>query len=77
MAGKPQDTKAQLGFLVLAAMCGIGAVGVGFFALLAVQDEIIPIALRVLGALSILIGFVTWIVAMHLLHTDLRKRWNR
>ena len=77
MAGKPQYTTAQLGFLVLAAMCGIGAVGVGFFALLAVQDVIIPIGLRILGAVGVFVGLVIWIVAMHLLHTDLRKRWNR
>lgn len=78
MSEKPRYTKAQLGFFVLAGIIGIGAMMLGFFVLLLVVPiTTVPTLLEVLATVEALLGLVLWIMAMHLLHQDLRRRWDK
>lgn len=79
MSEKPRYTATQLGLLVLAGGIGIGAMVMGFFVLfLVVPITTAPtLLLQILATTEAVFGLVLWIMAMHLLHQDLRRRWHK
>ena len=67
-------TPAQLGFLVLAALVGIGAEIIAL-CVLVVSDPEPTTFNQVLSTIEIILGFVLILTAMHYLHDDLKRRW--
>lgn len=67
-------TNAQLGFLVLSTVVGIGAVVLGLCLMVLSETEVGAFQ-QVLNIVEVILGFTVAIVSMHDLHYDLRKRW--
>lgn len=65
----------QLGFLVLCGAVGVGAMLTAFFILLALPETPTFTTIEVLCVVNSILGLILWLRSMHLLHTDLRKRW--
>jgi len=67
-------TKAQLGFLVLSTVVGIGAVVIGL-CLMVLSGAETGAFQQVINIVEAILGFALAIVSMQYLHQDLRKRW--